>query len=142
MTSRIGPKMILAAEWVAAHPGCNKIGAAHYASPRPGNARRGCGLRYGYDAVNRALGAGLIANWGPPDGPYWLDITGYGVAVLGLPACAECGGLAEHQCAGCDAWLCEAHARGTAVPGDTFCLDPAACAARYAARHEPAGQPC
>jgi hypothetical protein len=134
VVARIGPKMLLAAEWVAAHPGCNKIGAAHYASPRPGNARRGCGLRYGYDAVNRALGAGLIANWGPPDGPYRLAITGKGARLLGLPVCADCGEPAEHQCISCDAQLCADCARATSVPGDTFCLGLVACAGRYTMR--------
>jgi hypothetical protein len=50
---RIGPQMTAAADFVAANPGCTKMAAADAIGP---NGSR----RYGYAAVNRAIGAGMI----------------------------------------------------------------------------------
>ena len=58
---RVGPKMRLVAEYVAANPGCPKIGPARYASPYPGQPANRCGLQFGYRAVDRAMAAGLVA---------------------------------------------------------------------------------
>lgn len=49
--------MQLAADYVALHPSCPKIGPALYVAPRGPNA---VGLGYGYRAVDRAIRAGLI----------------------------------------------------------------------------------
>lgn len=52
-TRRIGRQMTAAAEFVAVNQGCTKMAVADTIGP---NGSR----RYGYDAVNRAIRAGLI----------------------------------------------------------------------------------
>lgn len=78
---RIGPKMLDAAAFVAANPGTVKMHAAWAASPWPGSSLRSCGLQYGYAAVNRALGAGLIEDRGQGM-RYALHVTDKGRAAL------------------------------------------------------------
>jgi hypothetical protein len=53
MTKRIGPKMVDAAEVVNRYPGCTKKEVAKIVGPNQS-------LRYGYQIVDRAIGAGLI----------------------------------------------------------------------------------
>lgn len=64
---RIGPKMTLAAQYVAANPGCTKASAARHVWRR----ERGW-QRYGYAAVDRAIAAGLIRASRAPNGIYSL----------------------------------------------------------------------
>jgi hypothetical protein len=52
-TRRIGPKMQAAHDYVATHPACNKLAVAKHIGPNHS-------LRYGYNAVDRAINAGLI----------------------------------------------------------------------------------
>lgn len=52
-TGKPGPAMTAAAAYVAAHPGCTKKDAAEACGPHGS-------LRYGYQAVDRAIAAGLI----------------------------------------------------------------------------------
>lgn len=62
---RIGPVMIAAAEYVAAHPGCAKLPVAEHVGPHGSR-------KYGYQAVDRAIAAGLIAAVQLPGGAYRL----------------------------------------------------------------------
>jgi hypothetical protein len=71
---RIGPKMRIAAEYVAEHPGCAKFPAATACAPHTS-------VRLGYLTVDRAIRAGLIsATLGTSR--YYLNITPNGLAVL------------------------------------------------------------
>ena len=49
----VGPQMAAAAAYVAAHPGCTKQAVSLAIGPHGSNA-------YGWRAVQRAIGAGLI----------------------------------------------------------------------------------
>lgn len=57
MTTRIGPQMASAVDYVSNHPGCCKWDVARYTNPRA--CRRNNAIAYG--PVNRAIEAGLIA---------------------------------------------------------------------------------
>jgi hypothetical protein len=71
VTARIGPKMRAAALYVALHAGCTKMQVADQV---------GASRRYGYDVVNRAIAANLIAaNYLPRCGKYELYVTTAGV---------------------------------------------------------------
>lgn len=53
MSNRIGPKMAMAARYVAINPGCSKYEVARYVGPHGSN-------RFGDAIVLRAIAAGLI----------------------------------------------------------------------------------
>lgn len=57
---RIGPQMQAAREYVARHPGCTKHEVSLAIGPHGSNS-------YGWRAVQRALGAGLIEHRNGPD---------------------------------------------------------------------------
>lgn len=54
---RIGPKMKMAADYVAANPGVSFRKCAHFVSPHPDPVRNEA---LGYDIVWRAVNAGLV----------------------------------------------------------------------------------
>lgn len=64
---RVGPTMRAAVRYVAAHPGCAILPAAEYCGP---NGSR----RYGYQAVHRAIRAGLLVATRRPGGRYSLAV--------------------------------------------------------------------
>lgn len=59
-TKRIGPKMEMAAHYVATHPGCSKAEVSYAVGPHNSNA-------YGYWIVQRAMAAGLVEHRDGPD---------------------------------------------------------------------------
>jgi hypothetical protein len=66
--------------YVAANPGCAKIGPARHVAPHPETGLQ-CGLQFGYRSVDRAIAAGLVSP-GTVAGPYALELTGAGREVL------------------------------------------------------------
>jgi hypothetical protein len=72
--NRIGPAMKAATRYVAEHPGCPKLPAAESCGP---NSSR----KFGYEAVNRAMRAGLIEDRNR-GGIYALHITDKGLAAI------------------------------------------------------------
>ena len=78
---RVGPKMMIVLEVVAAQPGSPKIVPALAAEPYPWKGRRG-GLAYGYRAVNRAIGGGLVQAAPGKGGAWSLTLTDAGRRAL------------------------------------------------------------
>jgi hypothetical protein len=73
--NRIGPAMIVATRYVAAHPGCPKLPAAEHCGPHGSR-------KFGYAAVDRAMRAGLIEDRGTSRIAYALYVTGKGAAAI------------------------------------------------------------
>ncbi len=74
--NRIGPSMLAVTEYVAANPGCPKIGPAREVGPNGS-------LKFGYASVDRAMRAGLIADDGSPSRTrYNLVVTAKGREIL------------------------------------------------------------
>jgi hypothetical protein len=72
---RVGPVMAAITAYVAGHPGCPKLHPALACGPNGST-------RYGYEAVNRAMAAGLIENRGGAAAAYRLYPTGSGELLL------------------------------------------------------------
>lgn len=68
---RIGPRMRMVEDYVAAHPGCTKQAASIHAGPHGSN-------RYGWLAVQRAILAGLVYAIPRKGGGYRLYAPGQG----------------------------------------------------------------
>ena len=79
MSTRIGPKMTEAAEYVAAHPGCTQQQASIAVGP---NHSHGFGSR----VVRRAQKAGLLRYEGDIRG-YRLYVTAEGREAIGCGTC-------------------------------------------------------
>jgi hypothetical protein len=73
--NRIGPSQRAVAAYVEANPGCPKLHPAEHVGPHGSR-------KYGYDAVNRAIRAGLIEDRGTKT--YQLYLTAKGAVLLGI----------------------------------------------------------
>jgi hypothetical protein len=65
---RIGPRMLDAVRYVAAHPGCAILPVAEYCGPFGSR-------KYGYQTVHRAIRAGLIVVARAGRGRYSLTVV-------------------------------------------------------------------
>lgn len=72
---RIGPNMRAAVEYVAENPGCPKLPVARAIGPHGST-------KFGYEAVDRAMRAGLIEHRGGMAGTYSLYVTEKGETLI------------------------------------------------------------